>query len=103
MLDSSNTATINNNLVRRFCTESWHVNVEHQLVYTNCCNHHQCSLSHCKDWETMKIVDMKKTYSDAKVATMVAKKDKAGHFDVDPEFPDDVSERSYWMFKKSRS
>jgi hypothetical protein len=51
----------------------------------------------------MKIVDMKKRYSEAKVATMVAKKDKAGHFDVDPEFPDDSSERVYWMFKKSRS
>jgi hypothetical protein len=51
----------------------------------------------------MKIVDMKKIYSDAKVAAIVVKKDKAGHFDIDPEFPDDVSERSYWMFKKSRS
>ena len=52
-------------------------------------------------WETMKIVDLKKLYTEEKVKAITAKKDKAGHYDPDLEFPDDPQERSYWMYKQT--
>ncbi len=53
-------------------------------------------------WCTMKIDKMKELYSDEKVDLLIERKTKAGHFDEDPEFPDDKTERHFWMFKESR-
>ena len=52
-------------------------------------------------WETMKLIDLEKIYTPEKVKAIVTKKDKLGHYDVDPEFPTDPKERSYWLFRKS--